>query len=88
MGARAGDSQAVMRCSARAGRELGRSAPLNSGLSNRLSWVATRSAIFRPCTTSAWLVIMSSVIGSTRRMLCSSAMRYAGGSYSMVPVAV
>ena len=42
----------------------------------------------RACS-SAWLASTASVIGSsTCRMLCSSAIRYAGGSYSSVPVAV
>ncbi len=63
----------------RAISEGGRSAGLNAGLANRSSWVATRSMLRRPPSTSASLAIVAAVVGSTRRMLCSSRGLYSLG---------
>jgi hypothetical protein len=57
-------------------KDGGRSAGLNSGLAKRLPRSATFWAMCRLCRISAWLAITASVVGSTRRMLCSSRTLY------------
>ena len=58
--------------SVRSGHDGGCSDVLNSGFVSRFSRLATCSMTGMPRSTSAWVAMTASVIGSTRRMLCIS----------------